>query len=493
MSKASLAGWILVLGVLQCGAMPVAFEDPALKSAVEAAIGIPDPGPEEMLGLSELRASKAGIRSISGLEYALNLRELDLSYNRIVDIRPLAGLTCLISLELYNNLIQDFGPIAGLSNLRRLDIHFNPAKDLSFLMGLSRLEYLVIHNMDLTDIGALSSVGSLTSLDIYGNQIQDLSPLATLTSLECLYAGSNPIVDITALAGLKRLRTLSLSCAQVSDLSPIAGLLWLESLNLFGNKISDISALAGLRSLKMLNIWSNPLDGQACAVYLPIIRANNPGLILYEDQCQHRPSLRLVVTCGPGGEVLSPGAGTFVYEDGHVIYLQAHAKEGFAFLRWTGTIESRDNPFKLVMDRDHQICAEFVPFQQVVYVDDDAVGDLGPNDILVSDPLEDGSWEHPYDSIQEAVWVVRSGGKVVVRPGVYFESVDCLGKDVRMEGYDVNGCSLDMYPVIIGSGLDFVVRVGGGEGVSELRGFIIGGGYGGGGSLVEVVGGRCLI
>ncbi len=38
-----------------------------------------------------------------------------------------------------------------------------------------------------------------------------------------------------------------------------------------------------------------------------------------------------------------------------------------------------------------------------LYVDDDAPNDPGPGDPAVSDPDEDGSLEHPYDSIQEAI------------------------------------------------------------------------------------------
>lgn len=38
-----------------------------------------------------------------------------------------------------------------------------------------------------------------------------------------------------------------------------------------------------------------------------------------------------------------------------------------------------------------------------VYVDDDGPGDFGPGNPAVSDPLEDGTAEHPFDTIQEAI------------------------------------------------------------------------------------------
>ena len=39
----------------------------------------------------------------------------------------------------------------------------------------------------------------------------------------------------------------------------------------------------------------------------------------------------------------------------------------------------------------------------VWYVDDDGVNDPGPGDPTISDPDEDGSIDHPFDSIQEGI------------------------------------------------------------------------------------------
>ena len=44
-----------------------------------------------------------------------------------------------------------------------------------------------------------------------------------------------------------------------------------------------------------------------------------------------------------------------------------------------------------------------VQAQTTWYVDDDAPNDPGPGDPAISDPLEDGSAEHPFDGIQEGI------------------------------------------------------------------------------------------
>ena len=54
-----------------------------------------------------------------------------------------------------------------------------------------------------------------------------------------------------------------------------------------------------------------------------------------------------------------------------------------------------------------------------IYVDDDAPLDPNAGDPSVSDPLEDGSVEHPFDAIQEAIDQATHGDTIIVREGTY--------------------------------------------------------------------------
>ncbi len=65
------------------------------------------------------------------------------------------------------------------------------------------------------------------------------------------------------------------------------------------------------------------------------------------------------------------------------------------------------------------------------YVDDDGPGDPGPGDPLVSDPLEDGSANHPFDTLEEAVGAAPSGGLILVHDGLYQGAGN---RDIRYEG-----------------------------------------------------------
>jgi len=66
------------------------------------------------------------------------------------------------------------------------------------------------------------------------------------------------------------------------------------------------------------------------------------------------------------------------------------------------------------------------------YVDDDAPGDPGPNDTAISDPCEDGSAEHPFDAIQEAIDAAIDGDTIIVLPDLYAENINFLGKNITL-------------------------------------------------------------
>lgn len=66
------------------------------------------------------------------------------------------------------------------------------------------------------------------------------------------------------------------------------------------------------------------------------------------------------------------------------------------------------------------------------YVDDDAPNDPGPWNNTISDPLEDGSLQHPFDEVQESISVASDGDTIVVLPGTYDENIDLLDKNIRL-------------------------------------------------------------
>lgn len=110
------------------------------------------------------------------LEQLNNLKWLNLSWNRLTDLTPLAGLKQLTELHLHNNQISDLSPLKELTQLNQLHLHNNQISDLSPLKELSQL----------------------TRLDLSSNHISNLSPLMTLTKLDRLDLKKNKIRQLPA-------------------------------------------------------------------------------------------------------------------------------------------------------------------------------------------------------------------------------------------------------------------------------------------------------
>jgi len=274
----------------------VFFPDPNLESALREAIGRPTGRiyKSDLEGLTSLSASYRGITNLTGLEYCINLRSLDLHGNQISDISALAGLVKLEWLDLSYNRISNISPLASLTNLTWLYLYNNLIGNISPLANLTKLTYLFLQMNQIGDISYLANLTDLTGLLLFCNQIGDISPLTNLTKLTWLYLDNNQIGNIVPLTNLTDLTQLGLSNNQITGIGPLASLTGLTYLSLHSNQIADISPLANLTNLMWLylqnndisNIYplvqngglgtgdtvflrGNPLSGDSIGIYIP--------------------------------------------------------------------------------------------------------------------------------------------------------------------------------------------------------------------------------
>jgi len=245
------------------GNQVITFADTNLEKAVRDALGIPVGQPitkEKMQELLSLDAHEKSIYNLYGLEYAINLQELNLYFNKISDISPLANLTKLKYLDLTANQLSDIKPLTNLSNLYLLYLSYNQISDISPLANLTNLELLEVDGNRINDIKPLSNLANLKFLYLGHNQINDIKPLIKLNKLEYLYLSYNKISDINTLANLTYLQRLGLDHNQISNISPLANLTNLQLLCLDDNQINDIKPLANLINLSFLCLDHNQIS-----------------------------------------------------------------------------------------------------------------------------------------------------------------------------------------------------------------------------------------
>ena len=278
---------------------PVEIPDDNLKAALRTELRLPDGDPifpEDMKGLTTLRATNSNIVDLTGIETAAGLTTLTLSNNAIVNLEPLEDLTTLTDLDLSNNQIVDVSPLVGLTNLTRLDLTGNtgilnlgvlyhldqqstttivgvdvpdaimftdsnleaavkralriPATEPILPDALATLERLTASRKEITSLSGLQDAGVLKTLDVGQNAISDLSPLSGLTNLETLDLADNDITTVSLLTGLTKLKTLDLRNNSVTDVEPLKDLTSLRQIYLRGNTIANLQWLGALPKLR---------------------------------------------------------------------------------------------------------------------------------------------------------------------------------------------------------------------------------------------------
>ncbi|MGN0159532.1 MAG: leucine-rich repeat domain-containing protein, partial [Brotaphodocola sp.] len=164
---------------------PVEIQDPILKRVLlENGIDLDGDGTiiqDELKQLKILRYKldenaddSEKIRSLEGLQSAVNLRQILLPGNAITDLSPLQGQENLDVLNLNRNQISNLSPLSNISWINVLKLEENQISDLSPLKDVSICE-LYLDNNQITDLSPIIDNGSdLCRLSVNNNQLSSL-------------------------------------------------------------------------------------------------------------------------------------------------------------------------------------------------------------------------------------------------------------------------------------------------------------------------------
>jgi len=200
------------------------------------------------------------IENLSDIECLTKLEELNISFCRVNDFKPLEKLKNLKVLNADDNLAydieikkivhpQNIKPVGNLKNLKELYINGAGLRDLGIIKNLKKLETLSAERNKIRNIEELKELTSLKHVNLNHNEINNIAPIACLKELEELDLGENDIENIKCLEKLTNLRYLDLSDNQIVNINALRNLKKLEDVQLYGNEIKDYSPIKHLNEI----------------------------------------------------------------------------------------------------------------------------------------------------------------------------------------------------------------------------------------------------
>lgn len=216
-------------------------------------------GVETLTLLEKLELYDNHIPKLLGLENMSKLLILDMSFNNIRDLSPVAALPQLEKLYVAQNKLRRMTGIENLTNLTELDLGANRIREIEQLEGLTNLKSLWLGKNKITQITGLDTLGgSLKQLDVQSNRLTSLvraSSLPHLSSLQELYLAHNAIGEVEggALPVGGPLTTIDLSNNALTSLAAFLPHARLEELWLGGNALADMEEVGTLQALPQLS------------------------------------------------------------------------------------------------------------------------------------------------------------------------------------------------------------------------------------------------
>ncbi len=341
----------LLLGLSQTASAedPVRFGDANLKATVEAALGKANPTPTDLLGLLRLDASEKGIVNLTGLELATNLVELDLWANEIGDLAPLTGLTHLTMLWLERNALSSD---ACGTQIRQI-LANNPGIDLKYDPCVYRCTLMISSTAggSLTDPGQGSfeydsgTVVPVVAVAQSGWHFAGWSGTAVQAGRAVNPALASTTVtmdnDYTLQANFEaNQHTLTITCGPegsvvIDVLSAVSAQTLTGPGSFVFDHATELKVTVTGKGDWQFTGWTGTMASSQSTLTFTLMADQR-----IEAHFAMNPKT-LIVSAGQGGTVAQPGVGSFAFERGAAIPVEATPNPGYRFVNWTGTVVDR--------------------------------------------------------------------------------------------------------------------------------------------------------
>jgi len=204
------------------------------------------------------------IRSMEDLNLGRfkNLKSLVLRQNLLDSMSEVKYLNKKIEeLDLYDNRIKHISShLNDLTELVNLDLSFNKIRNIKNIENLKKLKNLYFVQNKISEIVNLENLTELINLELGGNRISKIENLDTLVNLQEIWLGKNKISRFENLNKLSNLKILSIQSNRLTKIENLENLVNLEELYLSHNGISKIEGLEKNLKLTTLDITSNKIS-----------------------------------------------------------------------------------------------------------------------------------------------------------------------------------------------------------------------------------------
>ena len=101
--------------------------------------------------VKELLCPNVGIENLEGLQYFINLADINMSLNPISELTPIRELFTIRSIELNGTNVSDISPLMNLANLEHLFLSGTPVTDVSGLVNTDSIQWLILEQNIITN------------------------------------------------------------------------------------------------------------------------------------------------------------------------------------------------------------------------------------------------------------------------------------------------------------------------------------------------------
>jgi hypothetical protein len=197
------------------------------------------------------------IKNPEGIQYFINVAEIELKKNSISFLPDLSGISGLRRLDFAENQVQMFPALPA--GIKVVEGYRNSLAEISPLSGYKDLEVLSLHSNKLKRLPALSALRKLRNINVAHNEIDSLPDLSALDSLQYLHCWVNRLACLPDLRANKLLLEINAGYNQIDKFPLLGDSPDLNIIYLPFNRIDSIPDISRFKKLLKVRLYGNHL------------------------------------------------------------------------------------------------------------------------------------------------------------------------------------------------------------------------------------------